>query len=79
MLIAYSYLGTILFGSLVIDAILEPIILYFALMGFIIGLGSEIMFDIADAEGDKELGINTIPNKIGLKSASKTSVFELVF
>ena len=73
-LIAYSYAGTILFGSLVTDAILEPIILYFAFMGFIIGLGSEIMFDIADVEGDKELGINSLPNKFGLKTAAKISV-----
>ena len=74
ILIAYSYTGTIIFGSLVTDAFLEPIIIYFALMGFIIGLGSEIMFDIADVEGDKELGINTIPNKFGLKTAAKVSV-----
>ena len=74
LLIAYSYSGTIIFGSLVSDTILEPIIIYFAIMGFIIGLGSEIMFDIADVEGDKELGINTIPNKFGLKSAALVSV-----
>ena len=43
-------------------------------MGFIVGLGSEIMFEIADIEGDKELGINSIPNKFGLKAAAKVSV-----
>jgi len=74
LLIAYSYAVTILFGSLVSDALLEPIIVYFAIMGFIVGLGSEIMFDIADVEGDKKLGINTIPNKYGLKSAAVISV-----
>lgn len=74
ILIAYSYAVTILFGSLVSDALLEPIIMYFAIMGFIVGLGSEIMFDIADVEGDKKLGINTIPNKFGLKFAAIISV-----
>ena len=74
LLIAYSYVVTILFGSLVSDALLEPIIVYFAIMGFIVGLGSEIMFDIADVEGDKKLGINTIPNKFGLKFAAIISV-----
>jgi len=74
VLIAYSYAGTILFGSLVTDTGLEPIIIYFAFMGFIVGLGSEIMFDIADVEGDKKLGINSIPNKFGLKAAAKASV-----
>ncbi|MBY8980491.1 MAG: UbiA family prenyltransferase, partial [Candidatus Lokiarchaeota archaeon] len=75
LLIAYSYVGTILFGSLVTDASLEPIIIYFAIMGFIIGLGSEIMFDIADVEGDNKLGVCTIPNKFGLKNAAYVSVF----
>jgi len=74
LLIAYSYTVTILFGSLVADALLEPIIVYFAIMGFIVGLGSEIMFDIADVEGDKKLGINTIPIKFGLKFAAIISV-----
>jgi len=74
ILIAYSYAVTILFGSLVSDALLEPIIVYFAIMGFIVGLGSEIMFDIADVEGDKKSGINTIPNKFGLKIAAVISV-----
>jgi geranylgeranylglycerol-phosphate geranylgeranyltransferase len=74
LLIAYSYAGTILFGSVVSDIILEPIIIYFAVMGFIIGLGSEIMFDIADVEGDKKQGINTIPNKFGRKTAALVSI-----
>ncbi|MCG3258856.1 MAG: UbiA family prenyltransferase, partial [Candidatus Heimdallarchaeota archaeon] len=45
LLIAGSYSATILFGSLISDSFLEPITIYFAIMGFIIGLGSEIMFD----------------------------------
>lgn len=74
ILIAYSYSGLILFGSLVSDASLEPIIIYFAIMGFIVGLGSEIMFDIADIEGDEALGISTIPTKFGVKTAAIISV-----
>ena len=78
LLIAYSYTGTILFGSVVSDTILEPIIIYFAVMGFIIGLGSEIMFDIADVEGDKELGINTIPSKFGTKTAAIPGLYRKI-
>jgi len=37
-IIAYAYAATILFGSLVSDAALEPLIVYFAAMGFIVGL-----------------------------------------
>jgi geranylgeranylglycerol-phosphate geranylgeranyltransferase len=74
LLIAYSYLATILLGSLVSDSVLEPIIIYFALMGFIVGLANEIMFDIADVDGDKKLGIKTLSTEYGVEKASLTSV-----
>ncbi len=75
LLIAGSYSATILFGSLISDSFLEPITIYFAIMGFIIGLGSEIMFDIADIEGDKAQLVNTIPNKFGTQKAAILSIF----
>ncbi|MHA1199603.1 MAG: UbiA family prenyltransferase [Candidatus Heimdallarchaeaceae archaeon] len=74
LLIAYGYAAGILFGSLITDALLEPIIIYFATMGFIVGLGSEIMFDIADIEGDKELNVNTIPSRYGTQKAAIISI-----
>lgn len=73
LLIAYSYLATILLGTLVSDAIIEPLIIYFALMGFIIGLANEIMFDIADVQGDKKLGIKTISTELGIGKAALIS------
>jgi len=73
-IIAYAYVATILFGSLVSDAILEPLILYFAAMGFIVGIAFEIMLDIGDVEGDKELGIETLSTKFGMKTAAQVSV-----
>ena len=54
-------------------AVLEPLIIYFALMGFIVGLSFEIMLDIADVEGDKKLGIETLAAKFGVESAAKVS------
>lgn len=73
-LIAYAYVATILFGSLVSDAILEPLIVYFAAMGFIVGVAVEIMLDIGDVEGDKELGIETLSTRFGVKTAARVSV-----
>jgi len=75
LLIAGSYSATILFGSLISDSFLEPITIYFAIMGFIVGLGSEIMFDIADIKGDKVQHVKTIPNKFGTKKAAILSIF----
>jgi len=74
ILIAYSYVATIFLGSLVSDADLEPLIIYFAIMGFIIGLANEIMFDIADVEGDKKLGIKTLSTQFGVKKSVLVSV-----
>lgn len=48
-IIAYAFVVTILGGSLVTDATLEPLIVYFAIMGFIVGIAFEIMIDIGDA------------------------------
>ncbi|MFX1250755.1 MAG: UbiA family prenyltransferase [Promethearchaeota archaeon] len=73
-LIALAYLATIFLGSLVIDAMLEPLIIYFGIMGFIVGFANENMFDIADVKGDKELGIETFSTKFGVKTAAWLSV-----
>jgi geranylgeranylglycerol-phosphate geranylgeranyltransferase len=73
ILIAFSYLSTILLGSLIVDSYLEPLIIYFAAMGFIVGLANEIMFDIADVKGDKKLGIKTISTEFGIKKAARLS------
>ena len=75
LLIAFSYLSTIFLGSLISDSHLEPLIIYFAIMGFIVGLGNEIMFDIADVKGDYELGIKTISTEFGKKKAALISIF----
>ena len=74
-LIAYSYLCTIFLGSLIMDSYLEPLIIYYAIMGFIIGLANEIMFDIADVKGDYSLGIKTVSTKFGVKKAAQISTF----
>jgi geranylgeranylglycerol-phosphate geranylgeranyltransferase len=72
--IAYAFVATILLGSLVSDAMLEPLIVYFAAMGFIVGLAVEIMLDIGDVEGDGELGIKTLSTQFGVKTAALVSV-----
>lgn len=73
-LIAYAFVATILLGSLVSDAVIEPLIVYFAAMGFIVGLAFEIMLDIGDVEGDDALGIKTISTRFGVKTAAFISV-----
>jgi geranylgeranylglycerol-phosphate geranylgeranyltransferase len=74
IIIAYAYVATILFGAVVSDAILELLIVYFASMGFIVGLSFEIMLDVADVEGDRKLGIETLAARFGMERAAKVSV-----
>jgi 4-hydroxybenzoate polyprenyltransferase len=71
ILIAYAYVATIFFGSLISDSTLEPLIIYFAIMGFIVGLAYEIMLDLSDVKGDKQFGIVTLPTKLGVDTAAK--------
>ncbi len=73
-LIAYAYVATILFGSLVADATLEPLIVFFAAMGFIVGLAYEITLDMGDVEGDRDLGIETLSTKFGIGTAALVSI-----
>ena len=74
ILVAYSYVAIILLGSIVSDAEIEPIIIYFSSMAFIVGLANEIMFDIADLEGDKAGGIKTLPKLLGIKKTARIVV-----
>ena len=74
ILIAYSYVATILLGSIISDAEIEPIIIYFSIMAFIVGLANEIMFDIADLEGDKAEGIKTLPKLLGTNKSARIVV-----
>jgi 4-hydroxybenzoate polyprenyltransferase len=50
ILIGYAYVATIFLGSLISDGAIELLIIYFAVMGFIVGLAFEIMLDIGDVE-----------------------------
>jgi geranylgeranylglycerol-phosphate geranylgeranyltransferase len=74
VIIAYAFVATILLGDLVSDPVLEPIILYFAGMGFIVGLGFEIMIDIADVAGDTANGVQTIATRFSLNTAARVSI-----
>lgn len=72
--IGLANVGIVLLGSLVSDAVVEPVAVYIAAIGFFVGLSYEIMLDIADVQGDSAHGIDTIPARFGVKTASWVSV-----
>jgi 4-hydroxybenzoate polyprenyltransferase len=72
--IGLTNVGIVLLGSLVSDAVVEPVAVYIAAIGFFVGLSYEIMLDIADVQGDSAHGIDTIPARFGVKTASWVSV-----
>lgn len=73
ILMAFAYVAVIVFGSLVSDSTLEPLIIYFAAMSFIVGLGYEIMLDIGDVTGDAARGVRTFSTRYSKKSAALIS------
>jgi geranylgeranylglycerol-phosphate geranylgeranyltransferase len=73
-LVAYAYPATIILGSIVSDAIVEPLILYFSVMGFIVGFAFEVLLDIIDVMGDKVFYVKSLPVLFGSKTAAKFSV-----
>ena len=74
ILVAYAFVATILLGSVITDSFLEPLIVYFAIMAFIVGFAVETMVDMADVKGDKEMGIETISTRFGVKKSAYLSV-----
>lgn len=72
--IGFAYIGIIFLGSILSDIVLEPVTFYFAIIGFFVGLSYEVMLDIADVDGDRAMGIETIPIRFGLKTAAWFSI-----
>jgi 4-hydroxybenzoate polyprenyltransferase len=67
-------IGVILLGALISDMIVESIAFYIAIISFFFSFSYEIMLDIADMKGDKELGVETLPNRIGPRKTAWLSV-----
>ena len=66
--------GVALMGALTTDAVLEPLAIYIAVIGFFFSLSYEAMLDIADAEGDRTQGVETLPNRFGPRNAAIFSI-----
>ena len=66
--------GVVLLGALVTDTTIEPLAIYIAAVGFFFSLSYEIMLDIADVEGDKAMGVETIPSRFGGRNAAQLSI-----
>ncbi len=73
--IGFANIGVALIGSLVSDAVLEPLALYIAAIGFFFSLSYECMLDIADMKGDREHGVDTLPNRFGVRNTVMFSLF----
>lgn len=74
VIVAYGFAAVVVFGSIISDTTLEPLVVYFAVMAFIVGLAVEIMIDIADVEGDERTGVITLPVRFSRRGAAEISV-----
>ncbi|MFW5912370.1 MAG: UbiA family prenyltransferase [Candidatus Hadarchaeota archaeon] len=73
--IAYIMAVPFIFGATAVSPDLSSIVLFMASIAFLTGVGREIMKDIMDFKGDKELGVKSFPSLIGLKKSRVTSAF----
>lgn len=67
--------GVLLLGALITDQVIEPLAYYIALVGFFFSLSYEVMLDIADVDGDRANGVETIPVSFGKRNAAIFSIF----
>jgi geranylgeranylglycerol-phosphate geranylgeranyltransferase len=74
VIIAFAFVATITVGAIIADGYLEPIVVYFAGLGFIVGLAFEIMLDVGDVRGDAAEGVDTIATRFGTRTAATLSV-----
>ena len=66
--------GVILMGALIVDSVIEPLAYYIALVGFFFSISYEVMLDIGDIEGDRAMGVETIPVRFGRRNAALLSI-----
>jgi geranylgeranylglycerol-phosphate geranylgeranyltransferase len=71
---ALANVGVILTGALIVDSIVEPLAYYIALVSFFFSLSYEVMLDIGDIEGDRSMGVVTIPVRFGRRKAALLSI-----
>ena len=61
-------------GTLLTDTVIEPLAYYLAIIGFFFSLSYEVMIDIGDVEGDRTMGVETIPVRYGQRIAAWLSI-----
>jgi geranylgeranylglycerol-phosphate geranylgeranyltransferase len=66
--------GVILIGALITDTVIEPLAYYLSIIGFFFSFSYEIMLDIGDIEGDRIMGVETIPIRYGQRIATWLSI-----
>ncbi|MCD4822460.1 MAG: UbiA family prenyltransferase [Methanococcoides sp.] len=72
---AYCFMATILFGTIIVDNIIEPLIGFYIIIAFLVGIAFEIMADISDMAGDLEHNVQTIASFHSPRFAAFVSSF----
>lgn len=79
-IIASSMSISFIYGNFVVKPVLDPAILFIALLAFSVGLAREISKTVQDHKGDKKARKSrTLPLLIGVKNSLRVSFFLYVF
>ncbi|MFP4346616.1 MAG: UbiA family prenyltransferase [Anaerolineales bacterium] len=73
LMVSLSVGLTFVFGALTVGRPLEELVWFFTLTAMLIDLGEEIGVDALDAEGDREIGSQSLALKLGRESALRIS------
>ena len=76
IVVSISFSIGLIYGAILNSSLIPLYIYYFFLNSFFLLLSREVVKGCEDIEGDKELGVNTLAIKIGLK---KTPYFSMTF
>ncbi|ABE52671.1 UbiA prenyltransferase-family protein [Methanococcoides burtonii DSM 6242] len=73
--IAYCFMATILFGTIIVDNRIDQLVGFYMIMAFLVGFAFEIMADISDMIGDMQHNIKTIASFHSPRVAAFVSSF----
>jgi geranylgeranylglycerol-phosphate geranylgeranyltransferase len=73
LLVSFSVGMTFIFGGITVGLPFEKMVLFFAITGFLIDLGEEIVADALDMEGDRQIGSRSLAIVWGRENALKIS------
>jgi len=73
LLLAGAFPVPLIVGGLASSNPVSPALAWCCAVAYVVGLGFEVMIDIADVDGDRASGVDTLSTRLGTGTASRTA------